>query len=115
MGGDEFDLDLGLKKKKKKKKPVDVSALENDLNILNLEGEEGEDANEVDVAEEVPGNFTFIANGGTEPFVVCGKCVSGSNWDETKSRLPLFLLILALTLNPNRENMKWHWTGFFVF
>jgi len=61
MGGDEFDLDLGLKKKKKKKKPVDVSALENDLNILNLEGEEGEDANEVDVAEEVPDQISLIA------------------------------------------------------
>ena len=55
MGGDEFDLDLGLKKKKKKKKPVDVSALENDLNVMNLgEGEKGEDAID-EVAEEVSG------------------------------------------------------------
>jgi len=62
LGGDEFDLDLGLKKKKKKKKPVDVSALENDINALNLEGEEGEDANEaIDVAEEVPDQISLTA------------------------------------------------------
>ena len=50
-----------MKKKKKKKKPLDVSALENDLNELNLEGEEGDDANEDGTAaEEVPGELDVI-------------------------------------------------------
>jgi len=63
LGDDDLGLDLGgLKKKKKKKKPLDVSALENDLNELNLEGEEGEDVNEDGMAaEEVPDQINLIA------------------------------------------------------
>merc|ERR1712142_758471 len=62
LGDDDLGLDLGLKKKKKKKKPLDVSALENDLNELNLEGEEGDDANEDGTAaEEVPDQISVIA------------------------------------------------------
>jgi len=62
LGDDDLGLDLGLKKKKKKKKPLDVSALENDLNELNLEGDEGDDPNEDGTAaEEVPDQISVIA------------------------------------------------------
>ena len=59
LGDDDLGLDLGLKKKKKKKKPLDVSALENDLNELNLDGEEGDEA-DAGTGEEVSGITSII-------------------------------------------------------
>jgi len=60
LGDDDLGLDLGLKKKKKKKKPLDVSALENDLNDMNLEGEEGDEA-DAGTGEEVSDQISLIA------------------------------------------------------
>jgi len=62
LGEDDLILDLDLKKKKKKKKNLDISNLENDLNELNLDGEDGFDGDDEGITiEEVPDQISLIA------------------------------------------------------